>query len=142
MEEEKASVLKAIKLFIWGQVIFITDQKSLTAVTKVLSHEMHIPEIRNEKDEGEKQKKRLQWIGMTRDVVDQQQNRQRSYSSGEVSNFMVQYMMMEEGDDEMGGSKAMTIEEVELCALHDEKFCKSESLVWNSCWNSWGIPDS
>ena len=124
--EKKNSVSKAVKQFIWGQVIFITDEQSLTAVTKVLSYEMHIPEIENEKDPAKRDQIRLRWIGMTRDMVDQQQNRQRSYGSGEVSNIMVQYMMMEEGEDHMGGSKAMAMEELEKRALRDEKFCKSE----------------
>ena len=123
MEEKKASVLKAIKLFIWGQVIFITDEQSLTAVTKVLSYEMHIPEIENEKDPAKRDQIRLRWIGMTRDMVDQTHNAQRSYATGEVSKVMVAYMMQQDSADELTGKHVITVKEVELCALRDQTFC-------------------
>ena len=101
--DKRAAVSKAVKQHIWGQVIFITDEKNLTLVTKVLFYEMHIPKIENEKDPAKREQIWLWWIGMTRDMVDQQHNSQRSYATGEVSKIMVAYMMQEDNEDELTG---------------------------------------
>ena len=123
--DKKAAVTKAVKQHIWGQVIFITDEKSLTMVTKVLSYEMYIPEIENEKDPEKKEQIRLRWIGMTRDMVDQTHNSQRSYATGEVSKVMVSMMMEADSEDELTGKHVITVKEVELCALRDQTFCET-----------------
>ena len=65
---------------------------------------------------------------------------------------MVHYMVMDDEDDEpMAGAKAMTLEEVEKCAVRDKEFCESERgqycmvfyhdvlLAKVGCTEHWGL---